>query len=707
MSMTQTNPPYSFTQSSQEHSDSEDRLDTRFHSYFQVLWKRKRILLYCVAFTVGMALFINGTQRPYYKTSLEVILEPKNMEASGAGASSSATIIQDPTFFLTQIRLIEGPLLAERTLKKLEAAENRKPLLSCFGVKAGKPKAPAIFTEKEYHALTNAIRGSLKAYQLERARLLTISAGGYVPAMVKKVADAAAQSYIEINYESRIDSFKQSFSIISKSLAEIREKIKIGELAVQKVNSEIQLLEALKVYGEKHPLVISLKETIEAQVKELNPGNNALQIMDLSQRRDLLPLLSKSHVDLKSLSAVDQDLRILKPILEQEVLTNREMYNSIFKKLQEVELSGGRSVWLDASIVEAAAMPGQPVRPNKKMNFFVGLVMGLFLGLGLAYFLEYLDSSIRTVNDIRHYLKIFPLGMVPFVENSKEGTENLELPVGTRLYWNTSDNSLPLYVSEAYRIIRTNLAFGSIDNPLKLLQVTSAVKGEGKTTTVANLGISLAQTGLKTLVIDADMRRPSLNYILSMIEVEEGLSNLLSTGQSWRDVVVSTAVPNLFFMSAGPVPPNPAELLSSKRFKALLNELSENFDKIIFDSPPVISVADAAILTSCVEGTILVSRAGFVPRHLCLQAKNALESVNGKMIGCVLNGVQSHHQPYYYQQYGYHSYYSEDKNKPANQEWPELERLKALKEPFLDFLSSAWSRFVHLLKWEKPGNNTP
>lgn len=688
------------------HSTESSASFTLF-DYLHILRKRKNVVIATIVLCLLGALFINVTQKPLYQSSVEVVLESKS--ADNSAQTSSNALSQDPTFMLTQVRMIKSPILAERAAKKLEALLPLKSLLLSFGIKPS-PKASI---EQERKALPGAIRNFIAAVQPERGvRIFSIGVRGYDPAVVKQATDAVAQSYVEINYESRINAFKQSFSVISKSLAEIREKIKTGDIAFKKIDSELQLLEALKIYGEKHPTVVSLSASIPALGTQLQLGMNNLQAMELGQRRDLLPLLLESHTDLPALTAIESDLRIVKPILEQEVSTNREMYNSIFKKLQEVELAGGKNAWLDANVLEPAGIPSRPVRPNKTMNITVALLLGFFLGASLAYFLEYLDSSLRSVDDVRNYLKIFPLGMVPFVSidipDQKRQARWKEQDGSRRLYWNTAEHSIPLYVAEAYRIIRTNLSFGSLDREIKILQVTSAVKGEGKTTTVANLGISLAQAGLKTLLVDADMRRPSLDCIFGLEGVEEGFSNALTHGVRWQDAVVPTSIPNLFCLSAGVIPPNPAELLTSKRVKTLIEEFRDQYDMVIFDCPPIISVADSPILASCVDATVLVARSGFIPRHFTLQAKNALENVNGRVIGCILNSVQEHNQPYYHRYYGYHSYYGKEASsseipKNSNKELSSgVERIKALRDPLMAFISSAGAQIFRWLKWEQP-----
>ncbi|HNV87162.1 MAG TPA: polysaccharide biosynthesis tyrosine autokinase, partial [Candidatus Omnitrophota bacterium] len=686
MPQMKADPPYTL-KNAQEQSVSSETLESRFYHSLYILWRRRNVLIFTTLFSLITAFIVNSVQKPVYRASTEVVLEPKSSEVSSqaGGTPTQISFSQDPTFLLTQVRLIKGPVLAERVLKNFGTPESARSLLDCFAIPSSSKseKGNAVFSEAEQRRLIGIIRASISVSQVQTgARIISLAVQGYSPAMVKRVADVVAQTYIELNYESRIDAFKQTFSVISKSLDEIRAKIKIGEIALQKVDSEVQLCEALKIYGERHPNVINLRELIPSLAEQLNQGTQNLETMEIGQRKDLLPLLVKPHLDLQTLEPIEADLKILKPILDQEVKTNREMYNSIFKKLQEVELAGGKNTWVDASVIEPAVIPGKPVRPDKKMNFLVGLLLGLFLGIAFAYFLEYLDSSLRNLDDVRNYLKIFPLGMVPFVEQEEPDEESDKdkkaerTPeewkaikhglIPSRDFWNTTNTAIPMYVLEAYRIIRTNLAFGAGETSLKVLQFTSAVKGEGKSTSVVNLGISLAEAGLRTLIVDGDMRKPSIHHILELGKLPEGFSTALNGEKPWQELVVSTKINNLFCITVGTIPKNPAELLSSKRLKELIEEFKEHYDMVLIDSPPVVSVADAPIIASNVEGTVLVARAGFIPRHLCLQAKHTLESVGGKIVGCILNSVMSHHQPYYYHpyyygtryyQYGYGGYY--------------------------------------------------
>lgn len=213
-------------------------------------------------------------------------------------------------------------------------------------------------------------------------------------------------------------------------------------------------------------------------------------------------------------------------------------------------------------------------------------------------------------------------------------------------------------MSEAFRVLRTNLQFASVDKPLKKIMITSSVPQEGKSLIVSNLAVSMANAGNKTLLVDADLRRPKQqkNFLL---ENYKGLSNLLAENLALESVVNQTKIENLHVLTSGPVPPNPAEILGSARMKRFIEEASSIYDMVLFDSPPVNSVADASILSASMDGVILVVEAGSTEREAAIVAKQQLEKVNARILGVVLNKVEQKSGGYYY----YYYYYGEDNKK--------------------------------------------
>ena len=208
--------------------------------------------------------------------------------------------------------------------------------------------------------------------------------------------------------------------------------------------------------------------------------------------------------------------------------------------------------------------------------------------------------------------------------------------------------------SEAYRVLRTNIQFSSADTEIKLLMVTSAGPGEGKSTTVSNLAVTYAQADEKVLIIDADLRKPTMHRTFH-VSNRKGLSNILTNQAKYSEAISSSEIPNLDLITSGPIPPNPAELLSSKRMRDLLEELKKHYSKIIIDTPPILALTDAQIISTLCDGVILVLDSGKVKKEIALRAKESLEKVNAKILGVVLNNVSAKDNDGYY--YYYYQYY--------------------------------------------------
>jgi len=700
-------PPYNSsatpnpTQSAAVHQH-EESFDSIFHSYLHILTKRRVVIFVSMVLFIATAFVINSRQTPVYESSAEIVFEPKTNSDTGQDAMN-ASFTRDPTFFMTQSRILRSDKFASRVVEALDREDQLSFIKSLGAAVSHKREGSFVLTNDEAERLSSVVKRSIDLRQVATgARILQLAVSAYSPQVCSALANTAADVYVLMNHESRIELYQKRVAMTNKSLVEIREKIKTNELALDKVNNEIKLLSVLKDFGELYPEVVSLKDKVNVSGRQLGELQKNLEQSEIGQRQRMLSLIVKPHTDLASLEAVQTDLSNLKGLLEQEIETNREIYDSVFKNVQEMELTGGGSVWVDIKVIEPAGVPSSPIRPNKKLNLLIGLLVGILAGVGLAFFLEYLDSSIRSIDDVKAYLKLSSLGIVPEVEFDSEEMDVMKTQArndgGTRIMWNTQDLKIPLYVAEAYRIIRTNFVFGAVDKSLKVFQVTSAVKGEGKTTTTVNLGISLAQVGLRILLVDADLRRPSLHKTLRLGSNERGLSQILQNQMSLDEVIRATPIPNLQAITSGGIPEHPSELLSSPLMNNFIIKARELFDVVLIDSPPVISVADAPVIASHVDGTLLVVRAGYIPRRLTLQAKKSVEAVNGKVLGVILNGVSSAHHPYYYYRYytdNYYTYYGEEnakgkkgarkkKKSPLNREVvSNAEKLKLSLLPFL------------------------
>lgn len=310
-----------------------------------------------------------------------------------------------------------------------------------------------------------------------------------------------------------------------------------------------------------------------------------------------------------------------------------------------------------AQIIESAALPGSPASPDPVKNTGLALFAGLALGIGLAFLRERLDDRFRGKSDLERALSAPVLGSIPrFFERGEKR------PIVTIAQPNSP-------AAESYRSLRTNMQFVTSTRAIKSLLVTSPAPGEGKTTVTANLGVALAQAGKRVILVSSDLRRPTLEeFFPNLGRNVEGLSTWLSsaTAEPW-DVLRDPGIPNLRVLPSGSSPPNPAELLSTARVSTLVRILEDNCDIVLFDSPPILAVADSAILASHVGGAILVVNAESTGRSASSHAKAQLDRVDGRLIGTVLNGFDSGSSSYYYGRYGYYS-----STTPADREGSEM-----------------------------------
>jgi capsular exopolysaccharide synthesis family protein len=314
----------------------------------------------------------------------------------------------------------------------------------------------------------------------------------------------------------------------------------------------------------------------------------------------------------------------------------------------------------NVSIVDMPVVPKAPVKPNLPMNLAAGLAFGLLLGIGAAFGRSALDRTIKTPEDVEVQLGGTFLGLIPDIQPQEGAPRRRRRHVPTGQPELVVHNAPLSGVAEASRSIRTNLLFVAPDKPYRTLLVTSAGPSEGKTTVACCLAISMAQTGKRVLLVDCDFRRPRLHRIFrSPAEKSCGLTTAL-VDDGGGECVVGTEIPNLSIIPAGPIPPNPAELLQSERFKTFLNRTKQNFDLVVLDSPPLVAVTDATVLSAIVDGTVVVVRAFQTGKDLARHAHRLLTHVGAPIAGVVLNAVNVERDEYKYLYHYYRrgSYYS-------------------------------------------------
>ncbi len=345
-------------------------------------------------------------------------------------------------------------------------------------------------------------------------------------------------------------------------------------------------------------------------------------------------------------------------IIQQEIATNKNLLDGLLQRAKEndVALAGTPN---NVNVVDRAITPHEAVGPQRLLGVALALVIAIAFGILLAIFLEYLDNTVRTADDVERMLRLPALAIIPSAGGlnrrrffpafgASKTTDGALVRPELLLSGRTRST-----VAEAYKQLRTSILLSSAGRAPKTLLVTSGKPGEGKTTTVINTAISLAETGARVLIIDADLRRPMVHNIFQIVNAA-GLSTVLSRDMNEQDIlslIDQQETKGLHVLTSGPVPPNPAELLGSNQMKQLLQTLEPHFDHIVIDSPPVTSVTDAVLLATLVDGVVLVVHGGRSTRELARRTRQLLRSVGARVFGVVLNNVKQHDDDYYYRGY--------------------------------------------------------
>lgn len=439
----------------------------------------------------------------------------------------------------------------------------------------------------------------------------------------------------------------QGFSEEHPKMQEISERIKDIKLKLVKETSELVSREL----ASSDPLGYS-QELVD-KILSLD-----IEIQSLTAKTEALKNIVESYADnLNTLP--EKSLRLAR--LERNAKVGENIFLMLKEKYEESRIKEAGQIG-SVRIIDKALPPEDPIKPKKKINLLLGALLGLGLGLGMAFFVERLDNSLKSIEDVEA-TGLSILGSIPLIKSTnnkgsqkrEEKTEDYQIEKITSNLVTHFEPKSP--ISEAYRTFRTNLQFARLDSPLKTVLVTSSGPSEGKSTTVANLAITMAQMGTSTLLIDSDLRRPVLHSIFNL-QRSPGLTNYLAGNVPWKEIVQPTPIENLTLLTCGVLPPNPSELLGSRKMKLLLDELKEKYDMILFDSPPVIAVTDAAVLSTLLDGVVLVSSSGTTSREALSRAITLLENVKGRLIGGVLNKIKvesvygSYHYYYYYHYYG-------------------------------------------------------
>lgn len=477
----------------------------------------------------------------------------------------------------------------------------------------------------------------------------------------RKTAEAALNAAKAPNAASALadDGTKQTSEIEAK-IIELRQK-----RAFLLVDATEEAPEVKEVDQQVSELERQLKDFRSRKSNTLLTNLNTRYQQTLEREQSLRRAFEHQRAQTLSQNEAAINYRII----QQEIETNKSLLNGLLQgaKENDVVMAGKPN---NISIVDYALTPDSPVGPNRARTIIAAFFLSIGLGVGVALFFEYLDDTVHSTEEVERVLHLPALAVIPSVGSASRrrvlsGPTALQKQNGnsngnSELLMNVDGRS-PL--AEAYRHLRTSVLLSTAGRAPKSLLVTSSLPGEGKTTTAVNTAISLAQTGASVVIIDADMRRPRLQTIFSL-DRQEGLSSILSSDVSegeMLEMVRHDEASGLSVLTSGPIPPNPAELLGSDQMRRLVATLQGNFTHVVVDSPPISSFTDGVLISTMVDGVLLVVHGGKSSRHIVRRSKQLLSDVGAKIFGVVLNNVNiQSHDYYYYQSYYGQKYYEKE-----------------------------------------------
>src|SRR6266481_2304247 len=685
-------------------------------AYWQMLLRRRwTVLAITVAVTTLVALSSFKT-KPVYKAVARIEVEPDTPQVQTLNQVYQPTQ-NDQDFLRTQIQIIQTDNLAWRTIQELGLTQNpafvgkvdphpvesdarKLGLMGLFKSRLSVELIPGSrimtvgyeSTDPQLAArVANALVDNYHDYSFRQKYDVTRQAAGRMEQQLdelKAKVEKSQRDLVEYQRKNTIVDTGDKQNVIEQRLGQLstdltqaqNERIEkeaiydqvksnpervhglthddpLQHLQEKLADLRSQYVDALNQYGPNYPKVVRLgKDVAEAEAQVTSERDGAVEryrnVYIAAKNRE--QLLEQAVTQQKEELGNFNRLLVEHNILKGEFETNQQLYQKLLEHMKDATVTAGlRST--NIHMVDPALPPVAPIRPKTRLNIMMGFIVGLVLGAMAAFIQEAIDSSLKTPEDVEALIAAPALAQIP-AQNQRllpghaggNGTANVAMLQETK-------NSA---ITEAYRALRTSILPSAASRAPRSLLVSSANAGEGKTSTAVNLALALAQCGSSVLLVDCDRRRPYVARMLN-IENQRGMSTFLTGNDKIDDVLQQTQQENLLVIPSGPSPPNPAELVSSQPMIKMLETLRGRFQHIIIDSPPLLVVTDATILSTMVEGVVLVVESGVTPRKLILRARKVLDSANARLLGVVLNKVRMHHDGYYSYYGHYRGYYGE------------------------------------------------
>ncbi len=714
----------------------EEEQGPHLRDYWHVLLKRK--WWFAGAFSTIMIIVVLATflMTPIYvgKITLQIIQDNPSAIMGGGNTDPLGALTgtsELDRFYETQYKILQSPTIAYRIIDSLNLRDH--PSYKKMQ-KGNKDDPPEVIRQKYAQSLLD----HLIVKPVKNSFLVDISFRSTDKILAEKVPETIQKEYLKLSMNTRRQSYAMLKEWLNGELTRLGKKLEISEQNVyvdgQKkdnlslednqynviVQKYVELSRALTAAqserAEKesqyrqlmekgtdaplitnNPLIIQLRQQLIA-LESQSSGSGAIlgsrhperraELAKIKDLRDRLgyevkrietsvragyetvcrteALLQKDYETQRTkLTEMQNDL-VQHHILTRDLQTNQTLYEGLLARMKEANIAS-TMVPSNVSVIAYPERPFKPWLPKPALFLALAAVMGSIAGIGAAFFIEYLDSSIKSVEDMEKVCRIPTLGMVPLAENKELMKQSLVPELITH------SNPMSM-IGEAIFHIRTAIMLSASGAPPQVIVITSSSIMEGKTSTTSNLAIGLSGNDRKCLIIDGDLRKPRLHKIWKQAN-DCGLSNYLTGGAVIEDIIRPTEVPHLYFIPAGPTPPNPNELLASSAFRRLIDLLRQDFDNIIIDSPPIIGFADARSLSAAADGTVLLFKHHSTTREAARLAVQLLSQNNLRILGGILTMARKDRMPYggYYGYYHYYNKYYKDYHV-TDKEGPGAER---------------------------------
>src|SRR6266542_1164569 len=685
--------------------------------YWQIIRKHKWKIIGCLFAAIIIALIFVLTATPIYTAKAQLVIERKSPQVVNIQQVISESVESDEhNYYQSQYEMLRSRSLAADVIKQLGLDKNAAfagktglgdPLASLWAmvnswipsnVRSNSPLDPSGVDSR----LIDAYAGALEVEPVKRSRLVNVAVSTPDPSLSANIANAHANAFIRQGLKLRSRANEDAKKFLETKLAELKQRVQNSEEALNRFRRGKGIISL----DDKENIVVDRladlnKRLTEAEGERIGLGSRA----GLIERReyDSLPAVITNPLiqNLKSqvvtlegqqanleaqfksgyprLAQIQAQVEEARQRLSQQIKGVVEGINSAFYAAASKEKELRRQMdkqksdalaLKDVSVLDNAETPLAPSKPQKKLILMMAVVLGLMGGLGWAFLSEHLDDTLRTPEDVERYLRLANLVVVPDFFSVPKNGANWKLPFVGRPPAIDSKLCVPskspapadlrfTVITEAYRKLRTSILYSRPGEPPKTILFTSSTAGEGKTISVANTAIMFAQLGYKCLVIDADLRRPSCHRALR-VSNERGLTDFLVGQEALANVIKPTPIANLSVLNCGAVAPNPTELIASKKMRDALDNLKERFDFVFIDSPPVMPVSDAIVLSTMVDGVVYVVRGQETSKSMVKAAISQLKNDHqAKILGVLLNRVDLRSAEYedYYMHYG-DDYYS-------------------------------------------------